>query len=144
MGRLVEGLWDCQHCGSKGIKGSIRECPNCAHPRDDSVKFYMPGTITYVSEEKDQTINKNPDWLCDYCNTLNSDDDTTCKSCGANRTEENLNYFENQVKKKKKKIHTVHMIQIMKMIMKKIHHIIILLLHITQIIILQLLYHKVK
>lgn len=103
MGNLVEGLWDCQYCGTKGNKGSIRECPSCSHPRDDSVKFYMPKNITYVSEEKAKTINKNPNWLCNYCNTLNSDDTNICKSCGANRTSESLNYFENQLKRKEKK-----------------------------------------
>ena len=102
MGRLIEGLWDCQHCDTKGNKGSIRECPNCGHPRDDSVKFYMPGTITYVSEEKARTINKNPDWVCLYCNTLNSDDNTICKSCGANKADDSLDYFENQRNKKEK------------------------------------------
>ncbi len=36
----VEGYWDCQYCGSKGIKGRFKSCPGCGHPRDASVRFY--------------------------------------------------------------------------------------------------------
>lgn len=110
MGRLIEGLWDCKYCNSKGIKGGQRQCPNCGHTRDDDVKFYMPGSITYVDENKAKTINRNPDWICMYCNGLNSDNDAICKSCGADRTEKNLNYFQNQEQKlqeQRKKINDI-------------------------------------
>lgn len=93
MGRLIEGLWDCSYCGTKANRGSIRNCPNCGRPRDENTKFYMPETITYVSEEKAKTINRNPDWICPYCNSLNSDSLRTCESCGSVRTKENLDYF---------------------------------------------------
>ncbi len=104
MGRLIEGLWDCQYCQTKGNKGSQRQCPNCGHPRDDDVRFYMPGNITYVPQEEAKTINRNPGWVCMYCDTLNSDNDTVCLSCGSNRTEENLDYFENQEKKQEEEL----------------------------------------
>ena len=29
MGKIVVGRWDCSYCGTKGIRGSERECPNC-------------------------------------------------------------------------------------------------------------------
>lgn len=93
MGKLVEALWDCSYCGTKGNRGSIRECPNCSHPRDENVQFYLPEKIRYVPEEKARTINRNPDWVCPYCNSLNSDSLSNCKSCGSLRTEENLDYF---------------------------------------------------
>lgn len=93
MGRLIEGLWDCSYCSTKGNRGSIRDCPNCGRPRDENTKFYMPGTTIYVSEEKAKTINRNPDWICPYCDSLNSDFISNCESCGSARTEENLDYF---------------------------------------------------
>lgn len=103
MGRLIEAFWDCKYCDTKGIRGSIRECPNCGKPRDDETKFYRNKNKTiYVSEEEAKTINKNPDWICEYCECLNSDNDKFCKSCGSARTSENLNYFENHEKRKKK------------------------------------------
>lgn len=93
MGRLIEATWDCSYCGTKGNRGKIRECRNCGKPRDENTQFNMPQTITYVSEEEAKTINRNPDWICPYCNSLNSDSLSICKSCGSTRTKENLNYF---------------------------------------------------
>ena len=104
MGRLIEALWNCSYCGTKGNRGSIRECPNCGNPRGEDVKFYMPGQITYVSEEKAKTINRNPDWVCPYCNSLNSDSLSHCESCGSERTSENLDYFSAQ-KEKRARVH---------------------------------------
>lgn len=101
MGKLIEGLWDCPYCNTKAIRGSIRECPNCGKPRDEDTRFYMPGTIKYVAEEEAKKINRNPDWICQYCDCLNSASDTICKSCGSERTDENLDYFSNKEKSKK-------------------------------------------
>lgn len=96
MGKIVEGLWDCKYCDSKGIGGSKRECPHCGKPRDANTKFYMPGTITYVEKEKSKQISRKPDWICQFCDNLNPDTSNVCISCGASRTAENLNYFEKQ------------------------------------------------
>lgn len=99
MARLIEGLWDCSYCETKGIKGGIRECPNCGRPRDENTKFYLPSNIeaNYVEEEKTKTINRNPDWICEYCDSLNSDNDAFCVSCGAERGAKN--YFSNKKEK---------------------------------------------
>ena len=103
MGRLVVGYWDCDSCDTKGISGTIRDCPNCGKPRDDNTKFYLnKDKIVHVSEEKAKTVNRNPDWICEYCNSLNSDNEKFCVSCGSARTKENLNYFENHEVKKRK------------------------------------------
>lgn len=96
MGRLIEKLWDCKYCGTKGIGGSKRECPNCGKVRDVDTVFYMPNEVKYVPEEEASKINRNPDWLCQYCDTLNSASETVCKQCGAERTSENLDYFQNR------------------------------------------------
>ena len=97
MGRLVEMLWNCKYCGSTGIGGSKRECPNCGKPRDVDTKFELPsGKKTYVPEEEASKINRNPDWICEFCENLNSASYNVCQSCGAERTSSNLNYFENR------------------------------------------------
>jgi|GEM_PF-125845 len=36
----VEGYWDCQYCGTTGIRGRFTSCPGCGHGRDASVRFY--------------------------------------------------------------------------------------------------------
>ena len=101
MGRILEGFWDCKYCGTKRIGGSLRQCPNCSKARGDDTTFYLDTTENrYVSEEQATKINKNPDWICNYCGQLNSDDDDSCVFCGAPRTAENLNYFENKEKQR--------------------------------------------
>ena len=105
MGRLLEGFWDCKYCGTKGIGGSKRQCPNCGKARSDDTKFYLVNPQNrYVPEEKAAKINRNPDWICDYCGQLNSADDTNCVFCGASRTSENLDYFQYQEKQRQKEV----------------------------------------
>ena len=100
MTKILEGFWDCKYCGTTQIGGSLRECPNCGKARGEDTYFYLDETVKqYVPEEKARTINRNPDWVCNYCNQLNSDSKTTCVSCGAPRTAENLNYFEHHAQK---------------------------------------------
>ena len=101
MGKIVEGLWNCKYCKTTGIGGSKRECPHCGKPRDSDTKFYMPGTISYVDEEKAKEVSRNPDWVCRFCDCLNPDSSSICISCGASRTAENLDYFENRSNKQK-------------------------------------------
>lgn len=90
---IIMGYWDCQFCGAKGNRGDKRECRSCGHPRDESVKFYLKDKVA-LSEEEAAKVNRNADWYCSYCNTLNSDNDTACKSCGASREDSEKNYFD--------------------------------------------------
>ena len=96
MGRLIEGVWDCRYCDSHKIRGSIRVCPVCGRQRDDNIKFYIDNPHDYVDDEKAKTINRNPDWICSYCEALNSDDVQTCHICEASREDSEKNYFERQ------------------------------------------------
>ncbi len=103
MGKLIYTYWDCRYCGTKSIRGDYRECPNCGHPRDNNITFYFNSkNVTYVAEEKAKIVSKNPDWVCSFCDCLNSDDDLNCKSCGASKVASELNYFENQKKREEK------------------------------------------
>lgn len=102
MARLIEGLWDCKHCGTTGIGGSKRECPGCGKPRDENTVFYMGNKKRYVPAETARKVNRNPDWVCNYCGSLNSDDSNECVSCGCSRNGDNMDYFENREKKKER------------------------------------------
>lgn len=100
--RIIEGFWDCQYCGTKKIRGGLRECPNCGIPRGEGTQFYMDtSNINYVKPEVAKTISKNPDWLCSFCNSLNNDNETSCSSCGASKSDSEKNYF--QMKKEDEK-----------------------------------------
>ncbi len=95
MAYKVELSWDCKYCGTHGILGRYRECPNCAKPRDKDTKFYLPnsqGIGSKVStklghnivDEKD-VKSKGPDWHCESCESYNPDWTDSCLSCGAPR-----------------------------------------------------------
>ena len=99
MGRIIEGLWDCSYCGTKGIGGSKRTCTNCGRSRDSDTTFYLPGQKRYVSNETARKVSRKPDWLCEYCGQLSPDSAKECISCGALRTSENLDYFQNKAKR---------------------------------------------
>lgn len=104
MGRIIVGAWDCKYCNTKAVSGALRECPQCGNPRGEGVKFYMPGgEKTVVPKEEAKKINCNPDWLCQYCGTYNSDSISVCESCGNTRSEKDIDYFEHHEELEKKK-----------------------------------------
>ena len=118
-GKLVMGYWDCPYCETRGIRGDQAACPNCGRPRGQ-VKFYMKGQaqdqehkagdkrdIEYVDEEQARYVNRNPDWYCSFCDTLNSDNAESCRSCGASRRDSEMNYFQMQEKLKEQKVQPV-------------------------------------
>lgn len=102
MGKLIEGRWDCPSCGAKGIKASSKNCPHCGNPQDENTKFYMPDKINYVPDEEAKRISRNPDWECSFCGSLNSDNDVSCRNCGASKDDSKRNYFEMHQQKEKK------------------------------------------
>ena len=97
MGKLVEGVWDCNQCGNIGIKASNHMCPGCGNPQNKDTKFRLPGKISYVPESVEKTINRNPNWICNYCGGQNQDDLENCLGCGASRNGTH-DYFKNKTK----------------------------------------------
>ena len=61
----------------------------------------MKSKTDYVEEEVAKTINRNPDWICSYCNSLNSDSNNNCVSCGVFKEDSKLNYLQNKFKHQK-------------------------------------------
>lgn len=102
MGKIIKARWDCAFCGTKGIEGDIQNCPNCGKSRDSNTKFYIDDPHDYVSEEEAKKINRNPDWHCSYCGSLNHDDKVECVNCGHTREESDQNYFELREKQEQK------------------------------------------
>lgn len=83
---IREGLWDCQYCGTKGILGRHKTCPNCARSRPEGTTFYLPEDEKAVEnaalQEKAQV---GPDWICEYCRSSNAADVDVCAHCSAPR-----------------------------------------------------------
>lgn len=95
-GKIVEGIWDCPYCGADAIGGLQKYCPNCGHPQSEDTRFRLGTVKRYLTEEEIAKVGIDPDWLCDYCESLNNAKFTYCKNCGAERTAENKDYFEMQ------------------------------------------------
>ena len=108
--KIVMGYWDCPFCDTKGIKGTLRACPNCGRARAKDTKFYMKAANheevvsrgEYLSEEEAATKGRGEDWQCSYCGSLNSVLDTTCKSCGHVRDESDKVYTDMRVDEDRK------------------------------------------
>ena len=80
MKYIVEGYWKCPSCGTKDIKGHVRECPNCGKPRDEDVKFYLK---EFDESHALKDASTEPDWLCEYCGCYSPSSSQECISCGA-------------------------------------------------------------
>lgn len=96
MGKIIEGVWDCAYCGAAKVRGGLRECPQCGHPRDENVEFYMDNPQNYVLDEAlAEKARQGPDWVCQFCDCLNSATVSVCEGCGSAREAETKDYFEN-------------------------------------------------
>lgn len=91
--RLLLGYWDCKYCDTKRIPGTERVCPSCGRPRGKDTKFYLDGPHVELTKEQASTKNKGADWLCPYCDTLNSALNEVCESCGSPKTDSKKDYF---------------------------------------------------
>lgn len=99
MGRIVEGIWDCENCGTKNIGASKRICPNCGAAMKE---YRLPdGKKVYVNKQKEEAVkNTGAYWLCSYCDTYNDSNREACSQCGASKSESRENYLEHKVKRK--------------------------------------------
>ena len=101
---LVFEYWDCDKCGQKAIRGDVRNCPSCGNPRNESVKFYLlEGKDEKVEDlAQAEKFKAGADWVCSFCEALNSVTDKNCISCGASQESSEKNYFEVQKEKELK------------------------------------------
>lgn len=81
-----EGRWDCQYCGTKGILGRHKVCPNCAKSRPEGTTFYLPEDAETVEDEKlKEQAQIGPDWICEFCGSSNPANLDVCRHCNAPR-----------------------------------------------------------
>jgi ribosomal protein L37E len=95
--------WDCPKCGQKGIRGDEYKCPSCGYPRDKNIIFYRKTEEEKVeSLEEIKSFQKGPDWVCAFCQSLNHQEDLSCKGCGATKESSEKNYFEEKERQEEK------------------------------------------
>lgn len=100
--RIVEGLWDCKYCGTKGIGGLTKHCPCCGHPQDEGTTFYLGQKKKYLETDLAAQYGQGADWVCPYCNSLNRVRFKFCSNCGAPKDSSEGDYFNNQTKRRQK------------------------------------------
>ena len=100
MGNIVMGYWDCKYCSTIGVAGSEQECPNCGHPRDKDVKFYInKKTSKKVDKPTEQKVReRGKDWTCQFCDSLNPGNISVCNYCGSPKdaTTQNVGFDDEQ------------------------------------------------
>lgn len=104
--RIVEGIWDCPYCGTTAIGGLTKHCPNCGHPQDKDTTFRLGEKKRYLSDTERTSVGTDPDWACDYCDSLNNAHFIYCKNCGQPREKENRDYFQLRQKEQEKQRQT--------------------------------------
>ena len=90
----IEGLWDCTACGNNGIRARFDSCPGCGKARGIETEFYLPDDLNsaaLTAEEAAKTTNA-PDWVCEFCSSLNRSDVQICSKCGGDRTQSRQDY----------------------------------------------------
>lgn len=97
-GKIIENVWDCTYCGATKVRGRFRECPQCGHPRNNNVTFYIDNPQDYVMDEKlVERALQGPDWVCPACECLNAANADFCVGCGVGKDQSTKDYFQNQV-----------------------------------------------
>lgn len=83
---IREGRWDCTFCGTTGILGRHTTCTGCGRSRPEGVKFYLVENEAEVTDQKLLKLAEaDADWICQYCDSSNRANQTSCQHCSAPR-----------------------------------------------------------
>lgn len=96
--RILEGLWDCPYCKTKGIGGLVKHCPACGHPQDNGTHFYLGTATKYLEDDLAKEYGQGADWVCPYCGSLNRVHFQYCANCSSAKEEAKEDYFSREEK----------------------------------------------
>ena len=86
---IREKIWKCSDCGTDGILGRYKDCPNCGSPREKGEMRSMAGQGTSKPVVTDPELLKlaraGSDWFCTHCTAGNVGNGDTCSKCSAPR-----------------------------------------------------------
>ena len=102
--KIIKGYWDCKYCGEKHIDGLIDECPCCGKRKSEDIKYYIGTSNRDEMEEvtdsellkagisKEECDGNHKEWVCGYCGQINNYSDSSCRACGADKSEKSGEY----------------------------------------------------
>lgn len=83
---IREGRWDCPTCGMVGVLGRQMNCPGCATPRPEGVRFYLPDDAAEITDAAHLArAAAGADWICEHCGASTPAGQARCSGCGAER-----------------------------------------------------------
>lgn len=91
--RILVGYWDCCSCGTKKIRGTEENCPNCGAPKGNTKCYLDTEHKEYLDKETSKNYGKGANWICPYCGNQNRYYSTHCRGCGGPKTESVEDYF---------------------------------------------------
>ncbi|MEP7167222.1 MAG: hypothetical protein ABI758_04555 [Candidatus Woesebacteria bacterium] len=79
--------WDCRGCGTKGLRGDLKCCPNCGYACRGESDWYLPANLRVPVTDPDtlRALKDGPDWKCGSCMVLNPIGANFCTHCGAEK-----------------------------------------------------------
>ncbi|MCA9494662.1 MAG: hypothetical protein KC621_32260 [Myxococcales bacterium] len=78
-----EMFWDCPSCGTKKLLGKThRHCPACGTVQDPALRYFPPESEKVAVEDH---AFVGVDWVCERCDTPNSNAASHCVNCGDGR-----------------------------------------------------------
>lgn len=78
---FYEMLWDCDHCGTKGLLGkSQRHCPECGAPQNPDTRYFPPPD---QQKKVDGHSYEGADRHCPACNMPMAAKAKNCTKCGS-------------------------------------------------------------
>lgn len=88
----VEAQWKCSSCGTTGIPGRVKKCPNCGNPKggDEVYQPPEPGARLLTQVELDEMgvdAEHSSDQTCPFCGYNCKPGTESCPNCSANLTD---------------------------------------------------------
>ncbi len=86
--KTQESLWDCTSCGTTGIRGRDKICPNCGNTKDADEQYREPSTDAPVLTRHELDLmgvdeNHYSDETCEFCGSKNKPGTQKCTQCGS-------------------------------------------------------------
>jgi hypothetical protein len=82
---IVEMLWDCTACQSKGILGRHTSCPHCGASVPSGDPYYEDPNAKAITDPELLKLDSGRHWKCPHCEGMERNINGSCARCSAAR-----------------------------------------------------------